>query len=227
MTVWKDDQELFSIIRAELGTCVVSDAMLHLGFKTPMLPPALQPLDDGLVMLGRAMPVQDELPVHHGEPARFDSKPYGLMFESIEDLQPNEIYIATGAPVNVARLGDMLVLRAQQRGATGIVLNACVRDVRAMRALGIPVFSRGAYAYGLQGRHNVVDFRCSIKIGDVRVRPGDLLFGDADGVCVIPKEAEVEIIDTARAKMTAERKVLEEISTGRSVIDVFCKYKLM
>lgn len=227
MAQWRTDEELFALMRAELATCSVSDVMEQLGFAFPMLPPEIRPLRSDMVMIGRAMPVQDEPPVSHGGLKRFDAKPFGLLFESIEALRPHEVYIASGGPTAAARLGDMLTLRARKLGAAGVVLNAHVRDANGILELDIPAFAHGTYAYGLQGRHNVVDYRCSITIGNVRIRPGDLIFGDGDGVCVIPHEAEEEVIDRAIAKNRLERNVREAIAAGHSVVDAFNKYKVM
>lgn len=227
MAQWTTDEELFALIRDELSTCPVSDVMEQLGFLYPMLPPEIRPLRSDMVMIGRAMPAQDEPPVAYGSLARFDAKPFGLLFESIEALQPNEVYIASGGPTYAARLGDMLVTRAQKLGAAGVVLNAHVRDANGIRALDIPAFAHGTYAYGLQRRHNVVDFRCSITIGKVRIRPGDLIFGDGDGVCVIPHEAEAEIINKAIAKNRLERNVRRDVEAGQSVVEAFKKYGVM
>ncbi len=224
---WKTDEELFALMRAELATCPVSDVMEQLGFLYPMLPPEIRPLRSDMVMIGRAMPVQDEPPVPYGNPPRFDAKPFGLLFESVEALRPHEVYIASGGPMHSARLGDLLVLRARELGAAGVVLNAHVRDANSILALDIPAFAHGTYAYGLQGRHNVVDFRCSITIGKTRIRPGDLIFGDGDGVCVIPHEAEAEILSKAIAKNQLERNIRKEIGAGRSVVDAFKKYGVM
>ncbi len=224
MAQWKSDEELFAWIRKELSTPPISDVMEQLGFRYPMLPPHIRPLRSDLVMIGRAMPAQDELPVEYGEPSRFDAQPFGLMFESIEALRPNEVYIASGGPTQAARSGDMLVMRAQKLGAAGMVFNAHVRDGNGILSLNFPAFAHGFYAYGLQRRHNVVDFRCSITIDKVRIRPGDLIFGDGDGVCVIPHEAEGEILNRALAKTQLEKKVRRDIESGQSVVDAFKNY---
>jgi 4-hydroxy-4-methyl-2-oxoglutarate aldolase len=227
MLRWETDEELFALMRAELSTCPVSDVMEQLGFQFPMLPPEIQPLRRDMVMVGRAMPVQDDQPIPHGSPARFDAKPFGLLFESIEALRPREVYIASGGPTDAARLGDMLTLRACKRGAAGVVVNAHVRDVNGILALNMPAFARGSFAYGLQRRHNVVDFRCSITIGQLRIRPDDLIFGDGDGVCVIPREAEKEVIIRAIAKSRSERDARKAIEAGQSVVDAFNKHGAM
>ena len=223
----KSDEDLFAWIRKELSTPPVSDVMEQLGFRYPMLPAHIRPLRSDMVLIGRAMPVQDELPVEYGEPARFDAKPFGLLFESIEALRPNEIYIASGGPAHAARLGDMLVRRAQKLGSAGVVIDAHLRDGNGISSLNFPAFAHGCHAYGLQRRHNVVDFRCSITIDKVRVRPGDLIFGDGDGVCVIPQEAEGEILDRALAKARLERNVRRDIESGQSVVDAFRKHGVM
>ena len=227
MSQWTTDEELFALMRTELATCPVSDVMEQLGFLHPMLPPEIRPLRSDMVMIGRAMPVQDEAPLPYGNPARFDGKPFGLLFESIEALRPGEVYVASGGPTCAARLGDMLVTRAKRLGAAGVVINAHIRDGIGISALGIPAFAHGSYAYGLQRRHNVVDFRCSITIGSIRIRPGDLLFGDGDGVCVIPREAEQEILTRALAKNRMERNVRAAIEAGESVVDAFKRYGVM
>jgi regulator of RNase E activity RraA len=227
MAQWTTDKELFALMRAQLATCPVSDVMEQLGFLHPMLPPEIRPLRNDMVMIGRAMPVQDEAPVPYGSPTRFNTKPFGLLFESIEALRPNEVYVASGGPTCAARLGDMLVMRAKRLGAAGVVINAHIRDGNGIIALGIPAFAHGSHAYGLQRRHNVVDFRCSITIGEVRIKPGDLLFGDGDGVCVIPREAEEEILGKAFAKNRMERNVREAIEAGESVVDAFKRYGVM
>jgi regulator of RNase E activity RraA len=224
---WKTDEELFALMRTELATPPVSDVMEQLGFRFPMLPPEIRPLRSDMVMIGRAMPVQDEPPVPYGSPARFDTQPFGLLFESLDALRPNEVYIASGGPTYSARFGEFLSLRAQKQGAAGAAINAHIRDVNGVLALGIPVFAHGSYAYGLQGRHNVVDYRCSITIGKTRVRPGDLIFGDSDGVCVIPHEAEEEIITKAIAKNRLEKNVRDMIEAGHSILDAFKKYSVM
>jgi 4-hydroxy-4-methyl-2-oxoglutarate aldolase len=227
MSKWSTDEELFKLMRAELATCPVSDVMGQLGFLHPMLPPEIRPLRNDMVMVGRAMPVQDEAPVPYGSPTRFDAKPFGLLAESIDALRPNEVYIAAGGPVETARVGDMNVTRAQRLGAAGLVLNAYVRDGNGIAALGIPAFARGSYAYAIQGRHNVVDFRCPIMFGEVRIKPGDLIFGDGDGVCVIPREAEQEIIVKALSKNQVERNVRKAIEAGESFVDAFKRYGVM
>src|SRR4051794_5486561 len=132
---WKSDEELFGWMRKELSTPPVSDVMEQLGFRYPMLPGHIRPLRSDMVLIGRAMPVQDELPVEYGEPSRFDAKPFGLLFESIEALRPNEVYIASGGPTPVSRVGGMLGMGGQNLRAAGGGLKAHLRDGHAIFSL--------------------------------------------------------------------------------------------
>jgi len=222
----RSDEELFTWMRTELTTCAVSDVMGQLGFGCALLPLDIRPLRRDMRIVGRAMPVQDDEPVPYGTPTRFDAKPFGLMLESIETLRPGEIYLASGGPITSARLGDLLIARARRLGAAGVVLNARARGAEQTLALDFPVFARGSCAFGLQHRHNVVDFRCAITIGEVRVKPGDLIFGDRDGVCVIPSEAEAEILDKAALRNGLEKRLRADIDAGLSLFEAFDKYQL-
>jgi regulator of RNase E activity RraA len=90
-----------------------------------------------------------------------------------------------------------------------------------------PVFSRGRFAQDSGVRTKVVDYRCPIEIGNVWIEPGDLIFGDLDGVLVIPKAVEAEVIDKALAKARGEKLVRKEIEAGMSSTDAFRKYGIL
>ncbi|MET5116504.1 RraA family protein, partial [Burkholderia pseudomallei] len=72
--------------------------------------------------------------------------------------------------------------------------HAHVRDANAILDLNMPAYAHGTYAYALQGRHNFVDYSCSITVGHVRIRQGDLIFGDGEVVCVNPLESDRDVI---------------------------------
>src|SRR5258708_36790933 len=160
MAQWKSDEELFGWMRKELSTPPVSDVMEQLEFRYPMLQGHIRPFRTDMVLTGRAMPVQDELPVEYGEPSRFDAKPFGLLFEPIEALRPGEVYIASGGATHVARLGDMLVMRAQNLGAAGGASNRHLRDGKSILTLNLPALPHGCHAHGFHPPHKVVAVRC-------------------------------------------------------------------
>jgi regulator of RNase E activity RraA len=230
MPTWKSDDELFATVRGELFPAVVGDVMDKMGLLHQFLPPAIRPLRDDMVVLGRAMPVL-EADVF-GEIGSDDglgvmAQPFGLMFRALDDLQPNEVYVCTGASPRYALWGELMSLRAQRLGATGAVLDGFSRDTSGILGLGFPTFSRGSYAQDQAPRGKVIDFRVSLEIGGVRVTPGDVVFGDRDGVCVIPRAAEEEAFNRALEKARAEQLVRQALEAGGSASDAFARYGIM
>ena len=90
-----------------------------------------------------------------------------------------------------------------------------------------PVFSRGSYAQDAGVRATVIDYRVGIEIDGVKIYPGDLIFGDIDGVVVIPKEVEAEVLERSFQKASAENVVRKEIEAGMSSTDAFKKYGIL
>ena len=139
------------------------------------------------------------------------TKPFGLMLEALDDLRPNEVYVATGGSFRYALWGELMSTRARYLRAAGAVLNGFVRDAAGIEALGFPTFCRGLYAQDQGPRGKVIDFRTVIEIEGVRIAPGDIIFGDREGVLVIPSEVAAEAIEAALAKASTENRVATAI----------------
>jgi len=142
-------------------------------------------------------------------------------------MRPGEIYLASGGDMRCAYWGEILTATAKHRGATGAVINGFHRDTPMVLEQNWPVFSRGRFAQDSGVRTKVADYRCPIEIGGVWVEPGDLVFGDLDGVIVIPARHEAEVIDKALAKARGEKTVRKEIEAGMSSTDAFRKYGIL
>jgi regulator of RNase E activity RraA len=230
MTLWKSDEELFAIAERELFTCVVGDVMDKMKLTHQYLPPAIRPLRDDMILLGRAMPVLSgdvfEESVQ-GSANTLSAKPFGLMLEALDDLGPNEIYVNAGSSPRNAMWGEMMSTRAIKLGARGAVLNGYVRDTRAILALNYPTFSFGSYGQDSAPRYKVYDFRVPIEIGGVRIRPGDILFGDVDGVLVVPFDAEDEVFSRALEKARSEKTVKRDLENGVSAVEAFARHGIM
>ena len=224
-----DDQALFNTMRSELFTAVVGDVLDRLGHLNQFLPPEIMPLDRGVVLVGRAMPVleADVFAPQHGSPGPLADKPFGLLFEALDDLRAGEIYIATGSSFRYALWGGLMSTRAQHLKAAGAVLDGYVRDSNEIEKLGFAVFSRGTYAQDQGPRGKVIDWRCPIAIAGVRIEPGDLLFGDREGVLVIPRAAERQAIDLALEKVRTENQVAIAIRNGMSTVEAFATFGVM
>jgi regulator of RNase E activity RraA len=208
---------------------VVGDVLDTLGLLHQFLPPHIRPLRDDMVAIGRTMPVLEADYFRRSDegPGAYSQKPFGLLFRALDSLKPNEIYVATGAAPRYALWGELMSTRALKLKATGAVLDGYWRDSAGILDLGFPTFGYGSYAQDQAPRGKVVDFGVTIEIGGVRIRPGDILFGDRDGVLVIPREAEAEAIAKALDKVATENKVRQAIEEGMSAEDAFQRFGVM
>ncbi len=221
LSEWTNDAELFRLIKEVLYTPVVGDILDGLGCCHQFLPQTVQPALDTMKVAGRAMPVV-MIDVHGPQ-----KKPFGLLTEALDQLEPGEIYVASGGDMRCAYWGELLTATARTRGAVGAVINGFHRDTPQMLAQNWPVFSRGRYAQDSSVRTQVVDFRCPLEIGGVWIEPGDLVFGDLDGVVVVPRKHEQEVIVKALAKARGEKLVRKEIEAGMSSTAAFKKYGIL
>jgi regulator of RNase E activity RraA len=102
-----------------------------------------------------------------------------------------------------------------------------VRDIRAIRALHFPVFHAGIAPLDSKGRGKVAEIDVPIECAGVKVAPGDLVVGDADGAIVVPRAVEIETLSRAFAKVTGENQTRDELAAGTKLKDVFAKYRVL
>ena len=225
MALWKSDEELFQLARRELFPAVVGDVMDKLGLLQQFLPPQIKPLDPKMIVIGRAMPVLEADIADIG--ADGPSNAFGLLFHALDSLKPDEIYICTGASPSYALWGGLMSTRARMLGAAGAVVNGYCRDTNEILALNYPVFSFGGYAQDQGPRGKVVDYGAPIEMAGVRIAPGDIVFGDIDGVCIVPQAAEVETFTAALEKARGEQNVRKALEAGMSTVEAFETFGIM
>lgn len=214
----KDDLE---ILRSTLYTSVIGDILDQLGLYHQFLPPEIRAIPGTTMIVGRAMPVQI---VDVFGPQK---QPFGKLTEALDQLEPDDVYLATGGSIPCACWGEIMTQTARVRGAAGAVLDGHHRDTRGVIAQQWPVFSRGSFGQDAAVRTQVSDYRCPIEIGGVRIVPGDIVFGDVDGVVVIPQDRLSEVIGAALDKVRSEQRVMEEIGEGLSSTEAFRKYGIL
>lgn len=230
MKDWKNDKELLKIIRTELFTAVIGDIMDKMGYFHQFLPPQIQPLDKKMTVAGRAMTVleadaYEELSGNTNNLVM--SKPFGLMLEALDDLKPDEIYICTGSSPRYALWGELMSTRAKKLGAVGAVVNGYSRDTYGILEMNFPTFSYGSYGQDQAPRGKVIDIRVPIEMEGTRINSGDMVIGDIDGVCVVPRAIEQEVFTQAIEKSRGEKVVKKAIGEGMSAKDAFEKYGIM
>lgn len=216
-----DDNAIFDLFRRELYTPVVGDILDTLGLVHQFLPQPIQPMLTGMKLVGRAMPVV-MIDVYGPQ-----AQPFGKLTEALDQLEAGDIYLASGGAMRCAYWGEILTATARSRGANGAVVNGYHRDTPQVLEQDWPVFSRGRFAQDSGVRTKVIDYRCPIEVGQVTVQPGDLVFGDLDGVIVIPGAHEAEVIERALEKARGEKLVRQEIESGMSSTQAFAKYGIL
>jgi regulator of RNase E activity RraA len=230
MTLWNSDEALFNLARNELFTALVGDVLDKMELTHQFLPPTIKPLDSSMVVIGRAMPVV-EADVELIEESALEnpeiSKPFGLMFDALDDLKAHEVYVCSGASHRYALWGGLMSTRAIKLGAAGAVVDGFSRDTPEILQLGFPTFSSGTYAQDQGPRGKVVDFRIAIDFGGITVAPGDVIFGDLDGVLVVPQEVVEEAFTGALEKARGEKDVRKALEEGMSTKDAFEHFGIM
>ncbi|NDE73128.1 MAG: RraA family protein [Betaproteobacteria bacterium] len=200
-------------IRAVLFSSVLSDCLDQCGVTRQAMPSRIRPLDLAAVMVGRARTAAFMEVYHVAEGVN----PYELEIALIDSLQPGEI----------APWGELLSTASQVRGSAGALMDGCVRDIKPILAMGFPVFHGGVAPLDSKGRGKIMAIDVPIECAGVAVAPGDLIFGDADGVVVVPQAIEKQVLDLAFEKIKGERSTLQDLRRGDKLADVFARYGIL
>jgi len=220
----RSDPGYLDAIRTRLYTAVLSDVLDACGRTAQAMPPAIRPLDDSVVLAGFAR-TGAYREVWHVEPGE---NPYALEIALVDDLRPGDVVVfGCGGSTRIAPWGELLSTASRARGAAGCVTDGYVRDVRAIRAMGFPVFHGGIAPLDSKGRGKVAAIDVPVRCGGVAVNPGDLVVGDADGVVVVPRDVEPTVLARAFEKVAGENATRDELRAGAKLADVFARHGVL
>jgi 4-hydroxy-4-methyl-2-oxoglutarate aldolase len=209
----------------KLYTAVLSDVLDAAGHMRQAMRPFIRPLDEALVVFGR---VRTGLYAnsYHAESGK---NPYAVEIALVDDLQPGDVaVVACGGPTDrIAPWGELLTTASRRRGAAGCVTDGLVRDVRRIREMAFPVFHGGIGPLDSKGRAEMVARDVPVECGGVRAEPGDWIFGDVDGVVVIPQAIAAQVFAEALRKVESENLTRQELLDGRSLGEVYNKYGVL
>lgn len=208
------------IERAErLYTPILLDVMDGLGLERGFLGEAVQHvLNDPFVKVcGRAFPVRVARTADYVE---IDN-----LLRMVDTVPPDSIVVvAADEDCDCSLWGGLMSARAKLRGARGAVVNGGVRDIAQIARIAFPVFGVSRNAQDIRRRGMIVDFNCEVCFHGVRIRPGDLVFGDADGVAVLPSQRAGEIVMLAEGGVREEASTQEGLERGETAEQVFRQY---
>jgi len=209
---------------------LVGDVMDKLGYLHQFLSPAVKPVRKDMVVIGRAMPVLEADVFSESATGTNNSlmkKPFGLMFEALDSLKPHDVYLCSGASLRYALWGGLMSTRALQLGAAGAVVDGYSRDTNEIEELNFPTFSMGTYAQDQGPRGKVMDYNIPIEFNGISVNPGDIVYGDREGVLIVPKDIEKETFEGAIEKARGEQQVRKALENGMSAVEAYNKYGIM
>src|SRR5262245_30390491 len=199
---------------SQLDTTALSDALDRLGIPGQCL--GIKPLDPRFRVAGRAFTIL------YG-PA---SVPPGTVGDFIDDVaEGSVIVIDNGGRENATVWGDILTMVSHRRKIAGTVIDGACRDTNLSREIGYPIFRRSYSMRTGKDRVQVEAFNGPINIGDARVLPGDILRGDGDGVVVIPKAHENDILTIAEEIDATEEKIRRAVVEGMRLTDARSQFR--
>jgi regulator of RNase E activity RraA len=205
---------------------VLSDVLDSFGLLHQALRPFVRPLDESLVVFGRARTGRYQALIA-GAPVA--DNPYELEMDLIDSLQPGEVAIlACGGPTDlIAPWGELLSTAAHARQAAGCITDGLVRDVARIRAMRFPVFHGGIGPLDTRNRAEMVEKDVTVTIAGATVSPGDWVLGDVDGVVVIPANRADAVFRAALEKIAAEDNTRAELEAGDSLRAVFARHGVL
>ncbi len=222
MVNFASEKEMFDTMRDKLNAAVISDIVDSLGAREQAMRADIRPVYQGAIVVGRAYTVIT------ADIFKIIDDPYGGEIEAVDSLKPNDVMVVcTHRSTRTCFWGELLSTAARARGARGIVVDGYARDVAQITAMKFPTFATGMSVVDSAGRSIVIDHGCPVNCGDVLVNTGDIVFGDIDGVVVIPKELEKEVIPLALEKVGKENLVRNELLKGAMLRDAYDKYKVL
>jgi len=205
-----------------LTVALVADVLDRLGLRAQVLSHRIRPLAGVERLAGFAFPIAAE-----GDETILDD-PYEHELAAVDAVPPGGIVVlATGGYLDAAVWGELLTTRAVARGAAGAITDGAVRDLAALRVLGLPTYAAAVSANDSRGRIAVREWGGPVVCAGVAVSGGDLVLGDADGVVVVPRRIAEEMLAAAEEKRDKEELARGLLAEGVSAAEVWERHRVL
>lgn len=210
-------------LRQQLTVALLCDALDEAGHReqSPSLP--ISPLTArGTLLIGNAKTTLWE------DLSEKDPNPYELELAAIDSCHRDDVIVcAAHGSLRSGIWGELLSCVATGRGCLGVVIDGAVRDQQKMEEMQFPVHARGTSPYDSQDRQRVIAYDVPINLGGVAVHPGDLIAADEDGIVVVPRAIQNEIVLAAWNKATAESEMRRAVQDGMSATAAYQRFGVL
>jgi 4-hydroxy-4-methyl-2-oxoglutarate aldolase len=203
-----------------IRSALVSDILDGMGLRDQCLSPGLLPVDGDLTMVGYAyntvVRLVDAVP----------DEPYIGLLDALDAVAPDDVWVISSSS-DAALWGELTSTAVRALGARGTVCDGYMRDLKMVRDLGFPVFSRGTSPRDANGRIEIERYAGVVDVAGVPVANGDLVVGDDDGVVVVPSALILEVVAAALEKAAAESEFRSAVAQGMKPSDAYRRFGVL
>ena len=211
-------------IKSKLYSAVLSDTLDSLALFNRVLSPGIRPLDEDSILCGWAR-VGLYMPIYHDDET---VNVYEHELKLIDSLQSDEVPVLICHGIKkIAPWGELLSTRASFLKAAGCLTDGSVRDVRLIREMDFPVFAGNISPLDSKHRGKLTWTDVPGEIHGVPVHSGDLIFGDVDGVLIIPKTNVETVLEKALQKVSEENIVRQKLEKGKTLEQIFSEHGIL
>ena len=212
-----------AMMRQVLSVPLLCDALDSFGYtrQSPRLPivPVTMP---GYTLIGRAKTTL------WADMAHPDPEPYKLELAAVDSCRLDDVLVCSASGSNRSGIwGELLTTASRNTGCVGVIVDGSVRDVSKMMAMEFPVFARGMNPYDSRDRQRVIDMDITIELDGIQICPGDLVAADQDGIVIVPRIIEADVVLAAWNKAHAENEVRDAIKNGMSAAKAFATFGVL
>ena len=201
----------------------IVDTLDKLGSKKHVMDSSIRPLIPEMKIVGKAYTILAANVYDYEE-----GKEYAKEWEALDNIKKGDVAVfSTSFSKKMAFWGELLSTACSVRGALGAVGDSFTRDARKIIEMKFPLFVTGFSPLDSLGRSEVISYDCKIECGGVVINPGEIIFGDIDGVVVIPMNLSLEVINKAYEKVQKENTVRSELLKGMSLKEAWDRYHVI
>ena len=198
---------------------ILCDVLDQMGYRNQALSNAIMGLNDATVIFGPAFTSIGT------EVYSMPEDPLTAQCKVVDQLGEDEIYVlVTRGNYNCAVFGELFATAVKGRKGAGVLLDGYARDMKALKEMNFPVFFRGKDPKTSKGRCEINECQIPVIMYGVTINPGDIIFGDIDGVAVIPKDIADEVFEISFETIKIEDQVRESLRQGATMEAVYAKH---